>query len=47
MLGLEDLLEAGGTDGVAAARKDLGKAIVGVVAVETDGTIKEFGLHWI
>jgi len=47
MLGLEYLFKAGGTDGVAAARKDLGKAIGRVVAVEADGTIKEFGLHWI
>jgi len=30
---------------VAAGREDLGKAVDGVVSVDTDGAIKEFRLH--
>jgi len=45
MLGLKDLFEARGADGVATAREDLGKVIGRVVSVDTDGAIKEFRLH--
>jgi len=46
MLRLEDLLETGRTDGVAADGEDFGKAIEGVETVDAYRTVKEFRLHF-